>query len=55
MTRGRYYATVMPIAGILYALAIVFVHDGYKGSVTLIGAFAFALLGVIGAGAIGRS
>ncbi len=51
MTSGRFYATVMPIAGILYVIAL-FVSR--SSQVAFIGAMIFALLGVVGS-MIGRA
>jgi uncharacterized membrane protein YfbV (UPF0208 family) len=45
MNRGRYYATVMPIAAILYAIALAIWHNG---NVAVVGALLFALLAVLG-------
>lgn len=50
MTSGRFFATVMPIAGILYVIALLVSRSS---QVALIGAMIFALLGVIGS-MIGR-
>ncbi len=44
MTSGRFYATVMPIAGILYMIAL-FVSR--SSQVAFSGAMIFALLGVV--------
>ncbi len=46
MTRGRYFATVMPILAILYVIAIV-IADG-RGKVAVIGALVIAAAAVIG-------
>jgi hypothetical protein len=46
MASGRYYATVMPVAGIVYV--IVLFATGFNGTVTVIGALVFALIAVVG-------
>lgn len=46
MTRGRYYSSVMPIAGIIYV--IVLFATGFNATVVIIGALAFALIAVVG-------
>lgn len=46
MTRGRYYSSVMPIAGILYV--IVLFATGFNATVVIIGALVFALIAVVG-------
>lgn len=46
MTPGRYYSTVMPVAGILYV--IVMFATGFNRNVVIIGALAFALIAVVG-------
>jgi hypothetical protein len=48
MTRGRYYAAVMPIAGILYVIALVVLQDRVA-NVAVVGALILAILAVIGA------
>jgi H+/gluconate symporter-like permease len=52
MTRGRFYSSVMPIAGILYALAIIVLP--HPGTVAIVGAFCFALIAVCGTLFVGR-
>ena len=46
MTIGRYYGSVMPIAGVLYAIALVISHG--NGMVATVGALIFALIAVTG-------
>ena len=55
LTLGRYYASAMPIAGILYAIALVALP--HRGTVAVVGAMLFALIAVSGqlvVGLIGR-
>lgn len=42
MTPGRYYASVMPVAGIIYAIALVVSHA--NSVVAAVGALAFLLI-----------
>jgi hypothetical protein len=46
MTRGRYYSSVMPIAGIIYV--IVLFATGFNATAVVIGALVFALIAVMG-------
>ena len=46
MTAGRFYTTVMPIAGIAY-LILLFVTK-FNGAAVLIGALAFAVIAIGG-------
>ncbi len=46
MTRGRYYRSVMPIAGIIYV--IVLFATGFNATAVVIGALVFALIAVMG-------
>jgi hypothetical protein len=46
MTRGRYYSSVMPVAGIVYAMAVIVLP--HHGMVAVIGAMCFALIAVCG-------
>ncbi len=46
MTRGRFYSSVMPIAGIIYV--IVLFATGFNATVVIIGALVFALIAVVG-------
>jgi hypothetical protein len=46
MTRGRYYSSVMPIAGIIYV--IVLFATGFNATSVVVGALVFALIAVMG-------
>lgn len=46
MTRGQFYSRAMPVAAILYVIALV--ASGGNGKVAVIGAMCFALIAVIG-------
>jgi hypothetical protein len=46
MTRGRYYSSVMPVAGILYVIALIVLP--HHGTVAVVGAMCFALIAVAG-------
>lgn len=46
MTRNRYYATVLPIAGILYVIALIAINGHH---VATIGALVLAIIAMIGA------
>jgi len=48
MTRGRYYAAVMPIAGLLYVIALIVLKDSVP-NVAVVGALILGILAVIGA------
>ncbi len=48
MTRGRYYAAAIPIAGLLYVLALVVLHNRVE-NVAVVGALIPAILAVSGA------
>jgi len=45
MTRGKYYSVAMPLAGILYAIVLIVVHNS---TVTVVGAMLFAVVAVAG-------
>ncbi len=53
MTRGRYYSIAMPIAGILYVIALIATHG--NGTVGLVGALLFAVVAATGAAFRGRA
>ncbi|HEU5265744.1 MAG TPA: hypothetical protein VFU35_03545 [Jatrophihabitans sp.] len=46
MTRNRYYTTVVPIAGILYVIALLAIHVRH---VTSVGAMLLAIVVLVGA------
>lgn len=46
MTRGRYFATVMPIAAIVYVIVLFAV--GFDTLVTVIGALVLGLISMVG-------
>jgi hypothetical protein len=46
MTRNRYYTTVVPIAGLLYVIALLVIHAKHVSS---IGALVLAVVVVVGA------
>jgi hypothetical protein len=46
MTRNRYYTTVVPIAGLLYVIALLFIHVRHVSSV---GAIMLAVVVLAGA------
>ena len=46
MTRNRYYTTVVPIAGILYVIALLVIHVRHVASV---GALLLAVVVLVGA------
>ncbi len=50
MTRGRFYAVAMPIAALVYVIALLITHNS---TVTVVGAMLFAVIAVAGT-AIGR-
>ena len=50
ITRGRYYSSVMPIAGIAYL--IVLIVTSFNVAVVLIGALVFGLLAVTGSAVV---
>lgn len=45
MTRGRYYSTVMPIAGIVYVILLITVKGHH---IAVVGALAFAIIAIAG-------
>jgi hypothetical protein len=47
VTRGRYFATVMPIAAIVYVIVLFAV--GFDTKVTVIGALVLGLISMVGA------
>ena len=53
MTRGRFYASAFPIAGVLYAIALVISHG--NGTVAVVGAMLFAVIAVSGTVISGRN
>ncbi len=45
MTRGRFYSIAMPIAGILYVIALILTRNG---TVAAVGALLFAVIAIAG-------
>ncbi len=45
MTRGRFYSIAMPIAGILYVIALILTRNG---TVAAVGAMLFAVIAIAG-------
>lgn len=52
MTRGRFYSIAMPLAGILYVIALILTHNG---KVATVGALLFAVIAIAGTAFGGKS
>ncbi len=46
MTRGRYYSSVMPVAGVIYVIA--WFATGFDATVAIVGTLVFALIVMVG-------
>ena len=54
LTAGRYYTTVMPVAGIVYVIVLFLTK--FNGTAVLLGALVFALIAILGSTVLrGRS
>ncbi len=45
MTQGRFYSIAMPVAGILYVIALVIIRNS---TVAVVGAMLFAVIAIVG-------
>ncbi len=45
MSQGRFYSIAMPLAGVLYAIAIVITRNN---TVAVVGAMLFAVIAIVG-------